>query len=143
MYECVNGHTISERYVNIDDVDMKDIYIEIVQQSIKSYNNSINSYLKEGKDVPKYYYDYLSENEDNLEKLRNDKEVDLGEIELEDGIRYALPEKYCPICNMTHFKTDEVLSYILNKSGVSLEEIQKKIKSENKDYSEFKEKLKQ
>jgi len=52
---------------------------------------------------------------------------------------YNVPAKYCPICSFEEITKDDALQFILNKLGISKEEIDKEIKEKfmGKPFKEF------
>lgn len=55
-----------------------------------------------------------------------------------DWDHYDMPEKYCPICTMTHFKDDDLFAYMLAKhySGNKLN-LEKEVRNKFSTYKEF------
>lgn len=61
----------------------------------------------------------------------------LKEIEKFDG--YSCPEEYCPICQMKHVTTKDMLSYMLAKYNTTPEQATNEINSRFTKYKDFRE----
>jgi len=133
MYECTNGHTFDEDYVL--EFDEKDIIIESLKEKIIRFEDYIRT-----SDDPDYYLERIKSVKEDIVKLESSEDNDIVDEyhdELSE-IRYELPAKYCPICQMEHVTDKDLISYLLKEFNKDRETLQKDIKLKFSDYSEFK-----
>lgn len=68
-------------------------------------------------------------------------ELDESYDENEEG-NYNIPEKNCPICQMTAIDKKDLLKFLLKEKGVTEKDMLKEINDKFKKYDEFKEFIK-
>lgn len=122
MYECECGHAFCQSHMELTE---KQIFDDVLEQELIKAASAENQ-------------DYLTE----LEKLRDAGEVDIFELSYITDIelRYALPKKYCPICQLHAVPDTTVLDYLLARDNISLVETKKEISSNfrnNEDLNTF------
>ncbi|NPV13095.1 MAG: hypothetical protein HPY57_15115 [Ignavibacteria bacterium] len=133
MYQCENGHTFCEDHA-INFEFNREFAIALVEKSINKTKKAIENYG--AKD---YYVDSLKENEETLKKLTLcEEDLDYDEIIEQHEYRYELPAQYCPICQMEHITTSDMVKYLLKENGKTKEQIELEMKEKFVDIDEFK-----
>ena len=73
-----------------------------------------------------------------LPEIKDEDDPDWDGGDLEYGY---VPDDNCPICQMTAFKNDDVLSYLLHKHGVNRKDVEDEIRQTFSDYGTLKSKV--
>jgi hypothetical protein len=151
MFRCQNGHTIGNEYrIEVGEPDITDKVKEIL-----SLADDISTFAEAEKKFKKLFqplYDYKSPKKlkEDLQEiitlnhtdgfdaaLESCKELmDDAEEEGRDS-DYDVDPACCPICQMTEFSDQNLLSYLIKESGKSIEEIKNEIKLRFSKYDDF------
>ena len=128
MYMCVNGHTFCESHA-LEVDSYKDIVIGLIKNSIKSNKYYIEKYGDCDSEVRR----------ELLLSIDNGELVDYDELLDEYEFRYYFPVSHCPICQMEVVTDRDMVNYLVNQTGKSIEEIKEEIKYKYSTYDEIKE----
>lgn len=131
MYECVNGHTICDSHI-ISDIDFKQIYKNIVENSIKYYSEL----MLKNPQTP-HYLEELQESENELLLIDTLSEDEINDLLDNVDFRSELPMEYCPLCNFVNMTSNNMKDYLLIKFKLTEKELLTEVKSKFKDFDEF------
>ena len=79
-------------------------------------------------------YCVLNEKEFN-ELLEKSKDEDSEEFD--EDFRYYCPEKFCPICSLTHIDDTMVLKYLIAKGYINIDNVMKEIRGDFKSFDDL------
>lgn len=129
MLECENGHTFCESEAISISKDVKiNAYKRLLKTSIEEYSAYSNDYYKEF--IPKFE-DYLNRIDDELDEIEDD---------IRDYLDWysTVPEESCPICSFSHILPSEMMQYLLNQQGITINDLKSEIKNKYSSYKSFK-----
>jgi len=128
MYECVNGHIFDEKYL-IKDIN----YNDLRKGMIEKLENEINyKYTKENRPQADES-DLKRWRDNNLEEIKTiNKTPDKDLLDLNGESPYEMPSGCCPICQYKHLKESDGFKFLLNKYGITKQEILQEM--ENQQY---------
>ncbi len=116
MYECENGHTFYEHYIegSVDD-------------AVLTYN------------IDWHNSERMTERIDLSECTTHDQYEELTGVSInDDDFRYSVPAHHCPICSLSHVPDRLLLDYVTKVTGTSEEEYRKIIKVKFNSIDELK-----
>lgn len=150
MFRCTNGHTVDKEYyieTSDDDVDSTAILASILE---KAQGQSFEEALTEFKAVlhPTYRYDRKDQAKKDLQALIGQNASEGFDSALEsfretledvdnDESDYETDPKHCPICQMTHIRQEDLLKYLILKSGKTHSELVAQIRDEYLNFESF------
>lgn len=56
-----------------------------------------------------------------------------GYRDADDFDEYCLPERFCPICTLTHIRNEDVLAFLLVNNGIDRKELEQRIRAQFTD----------
>lgn len=124
MYSCVNGHTISDNFVEIDDGEIDKQVEEQAKREVEEHNK-------------KYPDESIYSVEDWIEDIKSE-------------FRYELPSKFCPVCSLKEFISEDLVLYLIAKKAeiygldknTAKQQLYDDIRREFGSYEKFKEFIK-
>ena len=126
MCECINGHTFCTSHMKKSLEPSNNEELKALMETLKK-NEPKNSYLQK-------------ECDEILEaiKERPDEAMDdLEETDIIEELYYGVPDEYCPICNFDAPLDSDILKYLLQKQGISSDEVLKEVSENFETYKEF------
>lgn len=121
MFECTNGHTFCENE-SVEEFSLEKYSRDDKIETLIEYH----SYWKDNPHSSYYMLKSGEFSDFDLEGLWGDYCS-----EMESELRYNMPEKHCPICQMLEILPGDVADYLVIKTGVGRDEILSDIKREN------------
>lgn len=135
FYCCERGHTFCSEYVIDNPYEpTKEQVVLLLKDKVEYYGRWKDDRVEKVNELIQKIE--AEEDESKLDRLLMDAN------EYYDVYAGELPKIFCPICQMKHFKQDELFKYALKVIGVSKESLEKSISVRFADYDEFKEYIK-
>lgn len=130
MIMCVNGHVFCSEHV--EKPYGKKAIIEFLKDQAKKSP-------KRGSDSPAPDYEGF------IERLKNMPDDEPYDYSTEESRKFGLynlqeeyPESLCPVCQMKAFRDEEVMLYMIKRSGMTYNDVYDEIRRTMKDYKTFK-----
>lgn len=84
----------------------------------------------------------LASIEDAEEQYRKDNDIDEDDEDSYCEMRYNIPEKFCPICQLQKMTTEDMIKYLLKKNHLVEQDVINEVAHDFKSYKDLKEYLK-
>jgi len=147
VYICENGHALCLEHIfpSFKGRTKKEAIIEFYENLLKYFENlkeeGFAVFVEWANEKIPAILDKIEEIKKQDEKSLMDAEEFMGwvikEYVLEDE-EAGFTSMLCPICQFRYVTEHDTLEYLLKKCGMSLEDVQRKIKEKYKTYKEFK-----